>query len=49
MGFSDDEMELIRDSLARVKAVLQLIDLRMAGTPDIDWDAEAARLMENPA
>jgi hypothetical protein len=49
VGFNDDEMELIRDSLAKVRAVLDLIDLRMAGTPDIDWDAEAARLMGDPA
>lgn len=49
VGFSDDEMELIRDSIEKVRAVLTLIDLRMAGTPDIDWDAEAARLMGDPA
>ena len=46
VGFDDEEMELIRDSIAKVRAVLNLIDLRMAGTPDVDWDAEAAHLME---
>lgn len=44
VGFDDDEMELIRDSIAKVRAVLDLIDLRMAGTPDIDWDAELTKL-----
>jgi len=49
VGFDDDEMELIRDSLAKVRAILNLIDMRMAGTPDVDWDAEAARLLGDPA
>lgn len=44
VDFPDDEMELIRSSLANIRAVLNLIDLRMAGTPDIDWDAELAQL-----
>ena len=44
VGFDDEEMELIRDSIAKVRAVLNLIDLRMSGTPDVDWDAEAAKL-----
>jgi len=47
VGFSDEEMELIRDSVAKIRAVLDLIDLRMAGDPDIDWDAELAKLGES--
>jgi hypothetical protein len=46
VGFGEEEMELIRDSIGKVRAVLDLIDLRMAGTPDIDWDAELAKLGE---
>lgn len=44
VDFSDEEMELIRTSLAQVKAVLNLLDLRMAGEVDIDWTAEMANL-----
>ena len=48
VGFNEEEMELLRDSISKVRAVLDLIDLRMAGTPDIDWDAELASLGELP-
>jgi hypothetical protein len=44
VGFDDEEMELIRDSIAKIRALLDLIDLRMAGSPGIDWDAELAKL-----
>lgn len=44
VDFNDDELELIRDSIAKVRAVLDLIDLRMAGAPDIDWDGELRKL-----
>lgn len=42
--FNDEEMELMRATIANLKALLNLIDLRMAGAPDIDWDAEMATL-----
>lgn len=42
--FTDEEMELLRASIANIRAVLNLIDARMAGTPDIDWDAELTKL-----
>jgi len=44
VGFNEDEMELLRDTIAQVRALLNLIDLRLAGNPDVDWDAELARL-----
>lgn len=44
VAFNDEEMALIRASIANVQTLLNLIDLRMAGTPDIDWDAELAKL-----
>jgi hypothetical protein len=44
VGFSDEEMELLRDSLAKIKAVLNLLDLRMAGTLNVDWDAELEKI-----
>lgn len=43
VGFDTDELELLQDTIAQVRALLNLIDLRLAGTPDIDWDAEAAK------
>lgn len=42
--FTDEEMELLRHSIATVRSILNLLDARMAGTPDIDWDAELTRL-----
>lgn len=44
VDFTDEELGLIRHSLAHIKALLNLIDLRMAGTPDIDWNEELAKL-----
>ena len=42
--FTDDEMTLLRDTIANVRTLLNLIDMRLAGTPDIDWDKELATL-----
>jgi hypothetical protein len=47
VDFTEEEMEFIRVAVAKTRAVLDLIDLRMAGTPDIDWDAELAKLGES--
>lgn len=44
VDFTTDELELLRHSIATVRALLNLIDARAAGTPDIDWDAELTRL-----
>lgn len=44
IDFAEDEMELIRDSLAKVHSVLQLLDLRMGGELNVDWEAELANL-----
>jgi len=44
VGFAEEEMELIRDTISTVQAILQLLDLRMAGTPDVDWDGELQKL-----
>lgn len=44
VGFDDEEIELITDSLAQVRAVLNLIDMRIAGKTDVDWDVELAKL-----
>jgi hypothetical protein len=44
VGFSDEEMELLRDSLGKIRALLTLLDLRMAGTLNVDWDAELEKI-----
>jgi hypothetical protein len=44
VGFSDDEMTLLRTTIANLKAILELLDLRMGGATDVDWDVELARL-----
>jgi len=46
--FDNEEMQLLRSSVATLRAVLDLLEARLAGTPDIDWDAELARLSEGP-
>lgn len=42
--FTDEEVEFMSDALAKVRALLGLIDLRIAGDVDVDWDAELAKL-----
>jgi hypothetical protein len=37
-------MDLMRHSIANLRALLDLIDLRMAGEANIDWDAELEKL-----
>ena len=44
MDFTDEEMELLRSTVSSINAILTLLDLRMAGTPDIDWDAELEKI-----
>jgi len=44
VDMSDDEMVLMRATVANLTALLNLLDLRLAGSPDIDWDADLARL-----
>ena len=42
--FTDEEIELISASLGKVRALIGLIDLRISGETDIDWDAEFQKL-----
>ena len=46
VDFSEEELDLIRDSIAQVRAVLNLLDLRMSGDPNVDWDAEFEKIGE---
>lgn len=43
--FTDDERELLIGSLGKMRAVLNLIDLRIAGETNIDWDTELEKLV----
>jgi hypothetical protein len=42
--FSDDELTLIIRSIDNVRGLLHLIDLKLGGATDVDWDAELAKL-----
>jgi nucleotide-binding universal stress UspA family protein len=42
--FTDEERELITESLAKMRALLGLIDLRITGETRVDWDAELKKL-----
>lgn len=44
VDFDSDETELIAEALGKLRALLSLIDLRITGTTDIDWDAELERM-----
>jgi hypothetical protein len=42
--WGDEEQGLLQATIANVRALLGLIDVALAGTPDVDWDAELAAL-----
>jgi len=42
--FTDEERELLVATLGKLRALLGLIDLRIAGDTDVDWDAELTKL-----
>ncbi|MPZ14298.1 MAG: hypothetical protein GEU73_07715 [Chloroflexi bacterium] len=44
VDFDADETDLIAEALGKLRALLSLIDLRITGTTDIDWDAELERM-----
>jgi hypothetical protein len=44
--WGDEERELLGTTLANVKALLELINLALVGSADVDWDAELADLTE---
>lgn len=43
--FTEEELELVVASLAKLRALLGLIDMRIAGTTDVDWDEELKGLV----
>lgn len=44
VDLSAEEMELMRGTIGNLTSLLHLLDMRMAGNPNIDWDGELARL-----
>lgn len=44
VGWEQEEIELLTDSIAKVRAVLNLLDLRLSGETNVDWDSELANL-----
>jgi hypothetical protein len=44
VNFTTDERELIGDSIAKLRALLNLLDMRVTGASDVNWDAELAKL-----
>lgn len=43
--FTDEEKELLAETIGKVRALLNLIDLRFADAADIDWDAELTKIV----
>lgn len=44
VDFSDEERELLKHTLGKVSSLFHLVELRIAGDTEIDWDAELAKL-----
>lgn len=46
VDWPDEERELLEHTIRRVRSMIDLVDLRIAGTTDVNWDAELAKLDE---
>lgn len=44
LDLPEAELELVRDSVSKVKAVLDLVNLAITGSVDVDWDKEMENL-----
>jgi hypothetical protein len=44
LGLGDDEIEDIKEALAKIKSFADLIDMALTGSMDVDWDAELAKI-----
>jgi hypothetical protein len=44
--WDSEEVDLLQDSISKIRALLNLIDLKLAGDAEIDWDAELAKLAD---
>lgn len=43
--FTDEEKDLLAETIGKVRALLNLIDLRFADAADVDWDAELTKIV----
>lgn len=43
--FSEEERELLAESIAKVRALLGLIDMRFTDTSGVDWDTELTKIV----
>jgi hypothetical protein len=46
VDFNDDERELLTEALGKLRALLNLLDIRITGATDIDWDKEFQKITE---
>jgi len=44
VSFDPEELEMIADSIDNIRTLLGLLDLKFAGSVDVDWDGELAKL-----
>jgi hypothetical protein len=44
LGLGDDEIEDVKEALAKIKSFADLIDMALTGSMDVDWDAELAKI-----
>ena len=46
IDFTDEEIELMQGTLATLRTLIQLIDVRISGESGVDWDASFAEVMK---
>ena len=46
IDWGEEERELLNSTVDNIKSLLGLIDIAFAGTADVDWDVELAKLTE---
>jgi len=44
LGLGDDEIEDVKQALAKIKSFTDLIDMALTGSMDVDWDAELTKI-----
>lgn len=42
--FIEEELDLLRHTIAKLRGLLELVSMRVNGEPNVDWDAELAKL-----
>jgi hypothetical protein len=47
IDWDEDEQQLLTDAIAKLKALLNLVELRIIGSVDVDWDGELSKITAN--